>query len=399
MVNTRVHSGDLVPPIEALEGYMKTGGASILRAAFDHSFFVDPARVRAKTPYFPERARMSREHYPNKGRGDTAIWNGRDVILGDNAYAQQAWQRYTGRAIFRGSGYSVRHIWGNPWNPDAFTAGWNLCYMPFWAGRLTEKQHPHPELRQAVRQASWDLFFRDNPVTTTPDFVEDPGMDLGSVLAGQQLLILTGDTKDVTAPVHPTGSPASEVFERVRDIRRHTHQSWSNICKAVRLLRGERNVRFGTKNVEASSKSTVRRIQREANLSLAKLESLLKEHNVWRTRAAQGVESAQQIRGARRSSRRHVSAEGTKYGRGSNQASYRSSEELFERVKEVRKKTNRSWSNICKAVRLLRGERNVRFGTKNVEASSKSTVRRIQREVNLGLAELETLLKDHGVWK
>ena len=24
----------------------------------------------------------------------------------------------------------VRHIWGEPWNPDASTAGWNLCYMP-----------------------------------------------------------------------------------------------------------------------------------------------------------------------------------------------------------------------------------------------------------------------------
>ena len=398
-MNTRVHRGDLVPPIEALEGYMKTGGTSILRAAFDHSFFVDPARVKAKTPYFPERARMSREHYPNKGRGDTAIWEGRDVILGDNAYAQQAWQRYTGRAIFRGSGYSVPHIWGNPWNPDAFTAGWNICYMPFWAGMLTEKQHPHQELRQAVRQASWDLFFRDGYVSNRPDFVEDPGLDLGSVLAGQPLLILTGDTKDPTAPVRRTDSQASEVFERVRVIRRHTHQSWSNICKAVSLLRGEKNVRFGTKNVEASSKSVVRRIQREANLSLAKLESLLKEHKVWRIRAAQGAEATRQTRVAQRRFRRRESAEVTKHGRVANQASRRSSEELFERVKDIRRKTNRSWLNICRAVRLLRGKSYVPFGTKKVEASFKSTVRRIQREVNLSLAELEALLKDHGVWK
>ena len=34
--------------------------------------------------------------------------------------------------------------------------------MPFWAGMLTEEQHPHPELERAIRQASWDLYFRDN---------------------------------------------------------------------------------------------------------------------------------------------------------------------------------------------------------------------------------------------
>ena len=32
--------------------------------------FIDPARVRERTPYFPDRARMSREHYPKGDRGD-----------------------------------------------------------------------------------------------------------------------------------------------------------------------------------------------------------------------------------------------------------------------------------------------------------------------------------------
>ena len=203
MVKTRIHTGDLVPPIQALEGYLQQGGTTILRAAFEHSFFTSPARVRSRTPYFPNRARLSRKFYPGMGRGENAIWDGRTVILGDNAYAQQAWQRYTGRRIYRGSGYSVRHIWGHPWNPDAFTAGWNLCYMPFWAGMLTEKQHPHAELQRAVRQASWDLFFRGNPVCSPPDFVKDPGVDLASVLGGQPLLILVDETKDsIRQPVH-----------------------------------------------------------------------------------------------------------------------------------------------------------------------------------------------------
>ena len=70
-----------------------------------------------------------------------------------------AWERYTGRKLSRGSGYGVRHIWGEPWNPYFYTAGWNLCYMPFWAGMLTEAQHPHEKLPDAIQQASWDLYF------------------------------------------------------------------------------------------------------------------------------------------------------------------------------------------------------------------------------------------------
>ncbi len=208
MSRTRVHTGELVPPIQALEDYFQKGGTTVLRAAFEHSFFVDPARVRDKTPYFPDRARFSRKHYPNKRKGDRANWKGREIVLDDNAYAQQAWQRYTGRRIYRGSGYGVRHIWGHPWNPDAFTAGWNLCYMPFWAGMLTERQHPHPDLRQAVQQASWDLFFRDNPVCAPPDFVKDPGMDLDAVLGDQRILILQGETGTTPLPgrsTRPTG--------------------------------------------------------------------------------------------------------------------------------------------------------------------------------------------------
>ena len=35
--------------------------------------------------------------------------------------------RYTGRRIERASGYGVPHVWGHPWDPDAFAAGRNLC--------------------------------------------------------------------------------------------------------------------------------------------------------------------------------------------------------------------------------------------------------------------------------
>ena len=283
MLYLQLHHGELADPITAMENYFHKGGASIITAAFAHSYFVHPDTVRAKTPYFPERARYSRERYPGLGKGDKTIWPGdrREVWLDDNQYAQIAWQRYTERGLLRGSGYGVRHIWGNPWNPDCFTAGWNLCYMPFWAGMLTERQHPHPELEMAIRQASWDLYFRNNPVCQHPDFVENPGLDLSSLLAGQPILILgksgSGLTKQTNVAEPNPSSTAENVVERVKSIRSQTHQSWSNIRKAARALQGLEHEPFGTVNVENSSKSCVRKIQNETGLSFAQIETLIDE--------------------------------------------------------------------------------------------------------------------------
>ena len=147
--------------------------------------------------------------------------------------------------------------------------------MPFWAGMMTEEQHPHPELERAVRQAAWDLYFRENPVCEAPDFVEDPGVDLESILGEQPLLILVGETTGTTTSVLSPDSSNAEVVARVKEIRRDRHQSWSNIRKAARSLQGKEHDPFGTLNVEASAKSTVRRIQRETGLSPAQLEDLL----------------------------------------------------------------------------------------------------------------------------
>ncbi|MCY3891911.1 MAG: hypothetical protein OXF65_01295 [Acidimicrobiaceae bacterium] len=185
--------GPLPAPIDALEQLLRQGGTTIVRAAFQYSFFAHPDAVRRRTPWYPERARTSRKHYPSGKKGDAAQWQGRPVTLGDNAYAQHAWAKYTGRPIERGSGFSVRHIWGNPWDPDAFTAGWNLCYMPFWAGMLTEQQHPHPQLEAAVRQAAWNLYFQADPVCKPPEFVTNPGVDLGRLLGTQPIRVLRSD--------------------------------------------------------------------------------------------------------------------------------------------------------------------------------------------------------------
>ncbi len=62
--------------------------------------------------------------------------------------------------------------------------------MAFWAGMLTERHHPYPELEKAIRQTAWELYFRDDPVCTPP-YVTDPGLDLGSILCGKAILTLT----------------------------------------------------------------------------------------------------------------------------------------------------------------------------------------------------------------
>ena len=275
-----------VSAIESLEGFIVDAGSSLIRAAFGHTYFVAPERVRERTPYYPNHARRSNEHYPGLKKADHADWpgDGRRVRLAENSRAQIAWEGYTGMPIQRRSGYGLRHIWGHPWDPDAFTAGWNFCYMPFWAGMLTEDQHPNPELRQAIRQASWDLYFRDDPVGEPPMFVENPGIDLDSVLDGQPLRIMrreapysTGRSKVARPTVVAT---EGSVFDQVKTTRRQDNQSWVNIRKASRLLQCKEHEPFGTKNVENSAKSSVRKIQRETGLSPADIEVLLDKHGL-----------------------------------------------------------------------------------------------------------------------
>lgn len=52
----------------------------------------------------------------------------------------------------------------------------------------------YPEIQQAIKQASWDLFFRNDPVCEVPMFVQDPGMNLKKMLEGTPLLILEPGT-------------------------------------------------------------------------------------------------------------------------------------------------------------------------------------------------------------
>lgn len=73
--------------------------------------------------------------------------------------------------------------------------------------------------------------------------------------------------------VEPSGEVQLE--DMVREIRAARHQSWKNLRKAARALLDLPHEPFGTAKVEASSKSTVRTIQRATGMSLDRLLEVL----------------------------------------------------------------------------------------------------------------------------
>lgn len=275
-IDPKDYRDPLPNPISVLEELLARAGLSLTEATLRYSFFIAPEAVRARCPYFPDRARMSRQHYPGGARGDRALWSGREVILGNNARAQMAWAKYTGRPIERGSGYGVRHIWGNPWDPDAFTAGWNLCYMPYWLGMLTEDQHPHPDVARVIQQVSFDLYFRERPVCAPPGYVRDPGMDLAALIASNPVRLLrpTAAAKQRQPLPAASGIDPSTAMQKVIEIRKQRNQSWSNLRKAAFSLLAQPHEPFGTRNVEATAKSVVRTMMRESRLTIVELAAI-----------------------------------------------------------------------------------------------------------------------------
>ena len=156
--------------------------------------------------------------------------------------------------------------------------------MPSWAGELTESQHPHPELQRAIRQASWDLYFRNDPVCDPPDFVADPGMDLAALLDGQPILLMRRDSPSNSPHQRSTDSEGQSsyenVFEHIKHIRRRTGARWVGIRRASRLLQGKTSQPFDSRNSEAKSKYCACVIHRETGLPFADIENILDRHGL-----------------------------------------------------------------------------------------------------------------------
>ena len=91
--------------------------------------------MREKTPYFAERARLSRTHYTGTAKGQKTVWqaDGLEVINDDNRHAQMAWERFTDRGQLRGTRYCIRHVCAHPRDPEYFTGDtWRLARAGEW---------------------------------------------------------------------------------------------------------------------------------------------------------------------------------------------------------------------------------------------------------------------------
>ena len=181
MPKTDIHDSELVPPVESLGRCIRTGGTTVIRAAFEHSYFVHPDRLRG-TRHYPDRVRLSRQHCYGLDTDNHAIWQDREVKLGDNAKAQQVLAHYTGRRIERAAGNGVRHVWGHPWDLDSFTAGWNSLYMLLLNCHADCAAGSSTEIGDSGWPGCAEFQFRISSVHAPPNFVTDLGIDFDAFL-------------------------------------------------------------------------------------------------------------------------------------------------------------------------------------------------------------------------
>lgn len=253
-------SARLREPMAAFERLIEAGGLSLVRAAFRETYFLDPEDARGRTPLLPNFAAVSAEHYPGLETGAIGKWKGRSVLLDSGLRAREAWVKYSGRPLPRDGGYEVRHVWGKPWDPEAYTAGWNLCCVPFWLGPLLEERHAHQLLQASLRQASWDLFFKSEPVCAPPEFVADPGLDLRRVLAGDPIVLLGPEQAQVPGE------------RTILDIRTQTKISWAELLEGIDAAEG----RPESKTI-ARRRAIVQKMQRVSGWTKERLRSFFEK--------------------------------------------------------------------------------------------------------------------------
>lgn len=169
-------------------------GSEVALAGFllRHSYFLSPDRIRQRyentgnAAWFPDCVRASRQHHKGKQRKETSVWEGRTVKVCDNTKARIAFASFSGLLMAgdkegRIRGYHVAHVWERVYDPECFTAGWNLCLMPGFLKLFTEQQDRIPLLHQVIQQAAFDLYFKNNVLgLPTPPYVTDPGLDLNA---------------------------------------------------------------------------------------------------------------------------------------------------------------------------------------------------------------------------
>jgi hypothetical protein len=147
------------------------------------TLFLDPDLIHKTAVWYPNCVRTSKKHHGNKRKGEISNWNNLPVKVCDNSTGRRVFEQYTGFRLNSKSrnipsGINVAHIWGRVFDPDFFTAGWNLCLMPDFIRSFTEEQSGILEVQQILKQVSYDLYFRNGTLGQCPKGVNDQNLCL-----------------------------------------------------------------------------------------------------------------------------------------------------------------------------------------------------------------------------
>jgi hypothetical protein len=129
----------------------RAGYATIAQGVAAHTVFLHPATV-AQTGGHP-LFRTVRD--PGRRGTFGQLPNGQNVMFDDNTTPTLAFLWSAQRV--KGPDVQYNHLWGDPRNPDTYTALWNLCATPAFLAKTTDGSN-HPEVLSLLRFRSHDLY-------------------------------------------------------------------------------------------------------------------------------------------------------------------------------------------------------------------------------------------------
>ncbi|MBD64741.1 MAG: hypothetical protein CME62_06015 [Halobacteriovoraceae bacterium] len=171
--------------LNSLELFKQVTGKStdeVILMMLNSTLFIHPEVVRETPVKFPNAVRESNEYHAGVKRRQKSIWMGEEVSVHDNSKARLAFGQYA-NLVMKGKhrnvpiGLHVTHIWERVFDPEFFTAGWNICLMPDFLKIYTEKQSGTDYIARCLKQAGFDLYFKSGVVAPN-EYVVDPGIDL-----------------------------------------------------------------------------------------------------------------------------------------------------------------------------------------------------------------------------
>ncbi|MGH9292736.1 MAG: DUF7662 domain-containing protein [Acidimicrobiales bacterium] len=148
----RPASSPILDGVSALAAALERAGyETVLHAVAAHTVFLHPDTVDQTKG----RALFRLVREPTRRGKIGQLPDGRSVMYDDNNGPTLAFlwaaQRVKGRDV------QFNHVWGDPRNPETYTALWNLCATPAFLAKTTDGSN-HPEVVSLLRYRTFDLF-------------------------------------------------------------------------------------------------------------------------------------------------------------------------------------------------------------------------------------------------